>query len=48
MLKHYLKAYPEGDNRPPKSAMFLDNWLDDINKPFDKEAYLERNKEIDK
>ncbi len=45
MILHYTKAYPEGDNRPPKSAMF-DMWLDDFNLPFDEDAYWERNPEV--
>jgi hypothetical protein len=45
MMKHYTKAYIEGDNRPPKSAMF-EMWLDDFCQTFDEEAYLERNPEI--
>ncbi len=45
MLKHYSKAYPEGDNRPPPSAMFA-VWLEDFCECFDEEAYLERNPEI--
>ena len=45
MLKHYTKAYPEGDNRPPASTMF-DMWLEDFCKTFDEDAYLERNPEI--
>jgi len=45
MLKHYTKAYPEGDNRPPKSTMF-NVWMEDFCTTFDEEAYLERNPEI--
>lgn len=45
MLLHYTKAYPEGDNRPPKSAMF-EVWFDDFNLPFDEGAYLKRNPDI--
>lgn len=41
-LKHYLKAYPEGDDRPPFETDFA-LWLDDVNTPFDKAAYLARN-----
>lgn len=47
MLKHYTKVYPEGDNRPPSSAMF-DGWIDDFCEGFDEEAYLDRNPEIRK
>lgn len=45
MLKHYTKAYTEGDNRPPTSAMF-EMWLDDFCETFDEEDYLDRNPEI--
>jgi hypothetical protein len=45
MLKHYSKAYLEGDNRPPKSAMF-DVWLEDFCETFDEDAYFERNPDI--
>jgi len=45
MLKHYTKAYTEGDNRPPQSAMF-EVWIKDFCETFDEEAYLDRNPEI--
>lgn len=45
MLKHYTKAYTEGDDRPPKSTMF-EVWLDDFCQTFDEQAYLERNPDI--
>jgi len=45
MLKHYTKAYEEGDNRPPASAMF-DVWMEDFCTLFDEEAYLDRNPDI--
>jgi hypothetical protein len=47
MLKHYTKAYPEGDNRPPATAL-AKCWLDDFCLMFDQEAYFERNPEIRK
>lgn len=47
MMKHYTRAYPEGDNRPPASTMF-GLWLDDFCQTFDEEAYFERNPEIRK
>jgi hypothetical protein len=45
MLKHFTKAYPEGDDRPPSSTMF-DLWLEDFCETFDESAYLKRNPEI--
>lgn len=45
MLKHYLKTYTDGDDRPPMFTHFHD-WFDDVNKPFDVESYLERNPAI--
>jgi len=45
MLTHFTKAYPEGDNRPPKSTMF-GLWLEDFCKTFDEDDYLNRNPEI--
>ena len=47
MMKHFTKAYPEGDDRPPASTMF-DMWLEDFCKTFDEDAYLKRNPEIAK
>ncbi len=46
MLKHYTKAYPEGDDRPPLDVTGFGEWLDDFSLAFDEEAYLERNPEI--
>lgn len=45
MLKHYTKVYPEGDNRPPASAMFA-GWMEDFCECFDEDAYLDRNPDI--
>jgi hypothetical protein len=47
MMKHYTRAYQEGDNRPPSSTMF-GLWLEDFCQTFDEEAYFERNPEIRK
>lgn len=45
MMKHYTRAYPEGDNRPPTSALF-EVWMEDFCQTFDEEAYFRRNPEI--
>ena len=45
MLKHYTLTYKEGDDRPPVFTNFAE-WLDDLNLPFDEEAYLNRNPSI--
>lgn len=45
MLKHFTKAYTEGDDRPPEYTGFGE-WLDDFNTPFDEAAFLERNPKI--
>ena len=45
MLRHFLVAYKEGDDRPPAFTGFADA-LDDFNTCFNEAAYLERNPEI--
>lgn len=45
MLKHYLKAFRNGDDRPPAFTGFTEA-MEDFNTCFDEEAYLERNPEI--
>lgn len=46
MLRHYLKAFPEGDDRPdPELTSFDVDW-EDFFKLFDEEDYLNRNPEI--
>lgn len=44
-LIHMRKTYPDGDDRPEAYTAFSE-WLDDINTPFDKESFLERNPAI--
>lgn len=41
-LLHFTQAFPEGDDRPPKHAMF-NTFEDEFNRPFDEAAYCERN-----
>lgn len=45
MLRHYVVTHKDGDDRPPLYAGFAD-FLEEFNRPFDKEAYLERNPEV--
>jgi len=42
MLRHYVVTYKEGDDRPADYTGFSD-FLGEFNKPFDVEAYLDRN-----
>jgi hypothetical protein len=42
MLRHYLTAFPEGDDRPPAWTSFKES-NGDFNSRFDKEAFLARN-----
>lgn len=44
-LKHYLSAYPEGDDRPPEHIGFAGS-LPDVNRPFDLDAFLDRNPDV--
>ncbi len=48
MLKHFTQTYKEGDDRPPTDVTHFNENLEDMNKPFDEEAYLERNPKIKK
>jgi len=41
-LKHYLKTYKAGDDRPPAFTGFSES-LPDFNTPFDEDSYRERN-----
>ena len=45
-LKHYTKAYTDGDDRPPDDLTGFAGWLDDFQTTFDEEAFLERNPDI--
>lgn len=45
MLRHYLTAYKQGDDRPPEIAGFREAF-EDFCKCFDEEAYLDRNPDI--
>jgi hypothetical protein len=46
MLKHYTRAYPDGDDRPPQDMTGFNEWLSDMATQFDEDAYLERNPDI--
>lgn len=46
MLRHYLKAYPDGDDRPPTDLTGFDGAWDDFVATFDEEEFLGRNPEI--
>jgi len=48
MLKHYTKSYIEGDDRPPQDITRFNEWLGDFNTLFDRDAFLERNPDIEK
>jgi len=48
MLRHYLTAYPEGDNRPPTDLTGFDTTWDDFIKTFDEDTFLTANPEIRK
>ena len=43
MLKHFSKTYNAGDDRPDLDVTCFDEWLEDVNTPFDEEEYLKRN-----
>jgi len=46
MLRHYVKSYPDGDDRPPTELTgFGDAW-DDFVQCFDEEDFLNRNPKI--
>lgn len=43
-LRHYELAYPEGDDRPPKFAMFdIEKVVEWVTQPFNIEEYKRRN-----
>lgn len=46
MLRHYIKAYPDGDDRPPMDLTGFDSAWDDFVTNFDEEDFLDRNPEI--
>lgn len=46
MLRHYVQAHPDGDDRPPTAVTGFDEAWDDFTKCFDEEDFLERNPEI--
>lgn len=48
MLKHYTRAYSEGDDRPPTDVTGFDEWMGDILTLFDEKKFLEQNPEIQK
>lgn len=41
MLRHYIIAFKEGDDRPPEWTMFNESWTD-FNKKFDEDDFIER------
>ena len=45
-LLHWIQTYKEGDNRPPVDLTRFNEYMKEFNKPFDKEAYLNRNPKI--
>jgi len=46
MLRHYVVAYKEGDDRPGGDLTGFPDSMDDFTKPFDMDDFLERNPEI--
>jgi hypothetical protein len=46
MLKHYSLMYTDGDDRPSSGLTGFDEWLPDVQTPFDEDAFLERNPDI--
>jgi hypothetical protein len=46
MLRHYLTAYKEGDDRPPTDITGFNEALVDFTRCFDEEEYLRRNPSI--
>ncbi len=46
MLKHYMSSFTEGDDRPSQEITCFRDSLDDFNKPFNEEDYLDRNPAI--
>lgn len=46
MLRHFIKAYPAGDDRPPMDLTGFDSAWDDFVECFDEEAFLESNPKI--
>jgi hypothetical protein len=41
-LRHYLNAYPEGDDRPPQELTHFHTAIEDFNAKFDEAAFLAR------
>jgi hypothetical protein len=48
MLRHYIVAFKEGDDRPPQAITHFDEAWDFATGDFDEEAYLERNPAVRK
>jgi len=46
MLRHYVRAYPEGDDRPPRDLTGFGTAWEDFIKCFDEEDFLQRNPAI--
>jgi hypothetical protein len=46
MLRHYVRGYKEGDDRPPTSLTGFDSAWEDFIKCFDEEDFLNRNPAI--
>lgn len=48
MLRHYIKGYTEGDDRPPTDITGFDTAWEGFVQTFDEEAFLSRNPKIKK
>ena len=46
MLRHYVRAFPEGDDRPPIEVTGFNEAWEDFIKCFDEEEFLDNNPEI--
>lgn len=46
MLRHYIKTYTLGDDRPPKTVTAFDEELSDFCKLFDTDDFFARNPKI--
>jgi len=46
MLRHFITAYSDGDDRPPTDLTSFDTAWDDFCQNFNEEKYLNRNPEI--
>lgn len=46
MLRHYVDTYKKGDDRPPQDLTHFNESMATSMKPFDEQAYLDRNPDI--